>query len=153
MLSKLEKIIRELSLSIDQLKISQDVSTNLSQRDAMILCLLSEQGPMAVSEIAHGDIKVSFSTVSLNITKLWHNKLVSKTINPKNQRITIVELTEQGREIANILKTQRADRLKLLLQALKLTDHETEMLGNILTRAIPLFDNNKLNKNLVTTKF
>lgn len=142
MISNLGNAIEELTLRMRQIKASQqDVSSKpLTERDEMILVLLEEKGPLAVSQIADAVSIASFSTISMNITKLWRDKMVSKTICPENQRVTIVELTEQGRHTAQLLKAQRADRFKMLLQALKLTNDETEVFVKVLTRAISFFD-------------
>jgi len=143
MIANLENSIEQLSLKMRQLKAIQQetsLSKTLTERDEMILILLAEKGPLAVSQIANSGSDASFSTISMNVTKLWRDKLVSKTVLPENQRVTIVELTEQGRQIAQLLKDQRAERFKMLLQALNLTDEETAVLMKILTRAIPFFD-------------
>lgn len=150
MLNKLENVIQDLSSKMRQLKTAQlgINSSKITERDEMIVSLLAKNGPMTVSNIANADSQASFSTISMNVTKLWRNKLVLKTISPKNQRITMVELTEQGKKLARSLEVQRADRAKILLQALKLNDNETQLLINVLTRAIPLIDNPLVNKEL-----
>jgi DNA-binding MarR family transcriptional regulator len=149
MLTKLEKVIQDLSSRMRQLKAAQfENPANITERDEMILNLLAENGPMAVSKIAKADHQASFSTISMNISKLWRNKFVSKSVSPKNQRITMVELTEKGKKMTNLLEAQKAQRAKILLQALNLTDSETQILLGILTRAIPYFDNPMLGKEL-----
>jgi DNA-binding MarR family transcriptional regulator len=140
----LEKAILELSLKMRLLKVVQEEnspSENLTERDVMILQLLNERGKMTVSQIAVADPSASDSTISTNITKLWRDKnLVSKTISPKNQRTTIVELTEKGKEEIELINKQRAERFNTLFHAINVTDDEKQVLLKIIKRTIPFFD-------------
>jgi len=140
----LEKAILELSFRMRLLKAVQEdksPSENLTDRDVMILQLLNERGKMTVSQIAAADPNASDSTISTNITKLWHSKkMVSKTISPENQRTTIVELTEKGKKAIELFNKQQAKRFKTLFQAIEVTDDEKQVLLKILNRAIPFFD-------------
>lgn len=140
----LEKAILELSLKMRLLKAVQEEnspSENLTERDIMILQLLNERGKMSVSQIAAADPNASDSTISTNITKLWRDRnLVSKTISPKNQRTTIVELTEKGKKEIEIINKQRAERFNTLFHAINVTDDEKQVLLKIVKRAIPFFD-------------
>jgi DNA-binding MarR family transcriptional regulator len=66
--------------------------------------------------------------------------MVSKTISPENQRVTIVELTDKGRKALEILKKQRAERFKTLFHAIKVTNDEQQVFIKVLNRAIKFFD-------------
>ena len=144
MAADLVKAINELSQRMRLLKAMQEEASDserLTERDEMILDLLSKRGRMTISEIAAEDPNVSFSTISLNITKLWRKlKLVSKTISPENQRTTFVELNEKGREAIEAMKQQREKRFKVLYEALGVTDGEKELLMRILKRANAYFE-------------
>jgi DNA-binding MarR family transcriptional regulator len=96
---------------------------------------------MTVTEIAEAAPKVSYSTISTTITKLWRNrKLVSKTISPESQRVTIVELTDKGRDLAaNVMKLQSI-RFQTLIKAIMVNDEEKDLLLKILNRAVMFFD-------------
>ena len=140
----LEKAILEISLRMRLLRAMQEdksYSGELTERDVMILGLLSERAKMTVSEIAAADPNVSDSTISTTITKLWRDKqMVSKTISPENQRTTIVELTDKGKEAIEVVNKQRAERFRTLFHAIKVTDDEKQVLLKILARAIAFFD-------------
>jgi len=140
----LEKAILEISLRMRLLKATQEdesLSEGLTERDVMILELLSERGKMTVSQIAAANPNISDSTISTNITKLWREKqMVSKTISPANQRTTIVELTDKGKKAIGLVNKQRAERFNTLFHALEVTDGEKDVLLKILNRAIPFFD-------------
>jgi len=144
MVPDLEKAIHEINSRMRLLKTLQEDSSNvedLTERDIMILGLLSEQGRMNVSQISSAEPNVSDSTISTNITKLWRDKkMVSKTVSPENQRTTIVELTDKGRKAIELVNQQRAERFKTLLRAIEMTDDEKEVFTRVLTRAITFLD-------------
>ena len=140
----LEKAIQELSLRMRLIRAAQEETLpehTLTERDILILELLNDRGPMAVSEIAKAYPNASDSTISTNITKLWRKmEMVSKTISPENQRTTIVELTEKGKQAIGLCNKQRAVRFKALFEAINVTDNEKQVLLNVIGRAIPFFD-------------
>ena len=140
----LEKGIREISLRMRLLRAMQEErshSDDLTERDVMILELLNERGRMTVSQIAAADPNVSDSTISTNVTRLWRDKkMVSKTISPENQRITVVELTDKGKKAIELVNKQRAERFQALFEAIKVSDDEKQVLIRILNRANAFFD-------------
>jgi len=140
----LEQAIQELSLRMRLLRAMQEerLSENgLSERDFMILELLGSRGKMTVSEIAAAYSSVSFSTISTDITRLWRDKeMLSKRIDPHNQRVTIVELTDNGRKAVEDFCSRRAERYQRLLEAIKATQQEKEVLLRIIDRAVTFFD-------------
>ena len=140
----LEKAIMNLTLRMRLLKAVQEEkasSDTLSEREALILGLLGERGKMSISEIAASEPSASDSTISTTITRLWRNKkMVSKTINPQNQRVTIVELTEKGKKAIESLNEQRSERFRALFKAIGVTNEEEEILIRTTKRAVQFFD-------------
>ena len=138
----LEKAILEITLRMRLLKAMQEEQSpsELTERDVMILELLSTQGKMTVSQIASASPNVSDSTISTNITKLWRDKMLSKTISPDNQRTTNVELTEKGKNALEVVNKQRTERFNTLFHALEVTQEEKQVLLKIMARAITFFD-------------
>jgi DNA-binding MarR family transcriptional regulator len=141
---ELGKLIDDLSMRMRLMRAGQEAATtadDLNERDILLLELLSNRGRMAVSEISAAYPNVSESTISTNITKLWKNKkLVSKTINPDNQRMTFVDLTNKGREFLGVIKQQRAERMATLFRAMKFSDEEREVMERVTSRAVEFFD-------------
>jgi DNA-binding MarR family transcriptional regulator len=141
---ELEKTIAEVTLRMRLMRALQEEqhpTVPLTEREIMILELLAQRGKMSISEIAASNPKISDSTISTSVTKLWRDKhLVSKTISPDNQRTTIVELTEAGKKVIETINKQRAERFKALFQALEMSDGETDVFINILNRMLPFFD-------------
>ena len=140
----LEKAIHELSLRMRLSRVMQEdqqPEEALTEREALIVQQLAEQGPMSVSQIAEAWPNVSESTISMTLTKLWKRKIVSKTISPENQRITLIDLTDKGRdELANILR-QRGERFQALFKAIQVTPDEREVLIRICQRGVAFLDN------------
>lgn len=145
----LEKVINELSLRmrlIRAMQEDQDPKGALTERESLILQQLSEQGPLTVSHIAQGWPNISESTISITLTKLWKQKLVSKTINPENQRVTQVDLTDKGRTELDKILQQRKQRFLMFFDAVQLTQGEKEVLTRVFQRGVSFLDE-ILNKN------
>ena len=141
---ELGKLIDELGLRMRLMRAQQENGAEmaeLSERDILLLELLDGRGRMTVSEIAAAYPHVSESTISTDITHLWRNrKLVSKTINPDNQRVTFVELTDKGKESLTLVRQQRTERLTTLFRAMEFTDEEREVMERVTSRAVAYFD-------------
>jgi len=139
-----EKAINELSLRLRMIRaIQEDTAPSgaLSERESLILQLLGERGQMTVTQIAEAWPNVSESTISMTITKLWRKfGLVSKTISPENQRITLVELTDKGEKELETILAQRNERLKVLFDSINMTDEEKQVLISICQRGIKVLD-------------
>jgi DNA-binding MarR family transcriptional regulator len=119
----------------------QAVEGGLGERELMILGLLKEKGTMSVSEIAEAVPNVSYSTISTDITRLWRDKkMVTKTVDPDNQRVTLVELTEEGKKAVELMQKRRAKRMNQLYEALNTTKDEEEVIIRVSNRAIEYFD-------------
>ena len=142
---ELEKAIHELALRMRMIRAIQEDAAPagaLTEREALILHLLNERGQMTVTQIAEAWPNVSESTISVTITKLWRKLgLVSKTIDPKNQRVTIVELTDKGRAELETIFKQRSQRLKALFDSIDMTDEEKQVVISVCQRGVKVLDN------------
>jgi DNA-binding MarR family transcriptional regulator len=125
---------------------------NLSEREALILEMIGMKGRMSISEIGSLYPKVSNSTISTTITKLWKTKkLVDKKILPENQRVTSVSLTERGRQVLAEIKRTQTEVFRTINESLDLTPDQEESFQKILKNAIGFFDETlglKLNDRL-----
>ena len=123
-------------------KLSEDKRLNdLSEREALLLELVGTVGCLSISEIGNFYPKVSSSTISTTITKLWKDKkLVDKKILPENQRITTVNLTEKGRSVLEQIKQNQSDVFKTVASSLGLSVKQNESFQNILEHAIGQFN-------------
>jgi DNA-binding MarR family transcriptional regulator len=123
-------------------KLSEDKRLNdLSEREALLLELVGTVGCLSISEIGNFYPKVSSSTISTTITKLWKDKkLVDKRILPENQRITTVNLTEKGRSVWEQIKQNQSDVFKTVASSLGFSVKQNESFQNILAHAIGQFN-------------
>lgn len=141
---ELEKAIQDLSLRMRMIRALQEDQPGedaLTEREALILQQLADQGPQSVSQISGSWPNVSDSTISMTITKMWRKRgLVTKTIKPDNQRVTMIELTEKGRaELDKVLK-HRSDRFQALFKAMNMSPEEKQMLINVCNRGVTFLD-------------
>jgi DNA-binding MarR family transcriptional regulator len=141
---ELMNAILGLSRRMLTLKATQEDQTfegAVGEREVMILGLLKEKGTMSVSEIAEEIPNVSYSTISTDITKLWREKkFVDKSIDPDNQRVTLVKLTEKGRKAIELIQKKRNERMNQLYEALNTTKKEEEIIIRVSNRATEHFD-------------
>jgi DNA-binding MarR family transcriptional regulator len=113
----------------------------VGERELLILTLLKDKGTISVSEIADAVPNVSYSTISTDITRLWREKkMVNKTIDPQNQRVTLVSLTDAGAKAVQTVLEQRNERLRRLYDAMDTTKEEEQVIIRVSHRAIEYFD-------------
>ncbi len=140
----LEKAIQDLSLRMRMIRAIQEdhaAENALTEREAMILQQLAEQGSLSASQISESWPDISDSTLSMSITKLRRKRgLVTKPIKPDNQRVTMVELSEKGKaELAEILK-QRSERFQALFKAINVSPEEKTVLIDVCQRGVKFLD-------------
>ena len=123
-------------------KFSEDKRvSDLSEREALLLELVGTMGSLSISEIGNFYPKVSSSTISTTITKLWKDKkLVDKRILPENQRITTVNLTDRGRSVLEQIKQNQSDVYQTVATSLGLSVKQSESFQHILEHAIGQFN-------------
>jgi DNA-binding MarR family transcriptional regulator len=126
----LEKALMSSVCVCGRSELCEDQNPRAPTGESLICQQLLEQGPLPVSQIAQVWPDISESTISITLTKLWKQKLVSKTISPENQRVTQVDLTDKGRaEMAKIFE-QRRLRFQIFFDAIQVTP-EKEVLVRI----------------------
>ena len=114
---------------------------DLTERETLILQLIGTTGRMSISEICNFYPRVSSSTISTTITKLWkEKKLVDKNILPENQRITTVNLTEKGQKVLKEIKKKQSDVFNTVTTSLGLSAEQNASFQIVLKSAIGFFD-------------
>ena len=114
---------------------------DLSERETLLLELIGTKKGMCISEIAEFFGGVSSSTISMTITKLWRKRrLVDKTIMPKNQRVTMVSLTDEGKQLLAEIKKDQLMIYKTVTESLGLAPEQDENLRKLLNNSIRFFD-------------
>ena len=127
---------------------------DLNEREALLLELVGIKGSMSISEICNFYPRISNSTISTTITRLWRDKqLVDKKILPDNQRITTVNLTVKGQKVLAQIKKNQSHVFNTVTAALGLSVDQSESFQQLLGNAIAYFDELlglELNKPVVT---
>ena len=114
---------------------------DLNDRETLLLELVDTKGSMSISEICKFYPRVSSSTISTTITRLWKDKqLVEKKILPENQRITTVSLTEKGQKVLGQIKKKQSHIFKTVTASLELSGDQGESFQQLLGNAIGFFD-------------
>jgi DNA-binding MarR family transcriptional regulator len=114
---------------------------DLNERETLLLELVGTKGSMSISEICNFYPRVSSSTISTTITRLWKDRqLVEKKILPENQRITTVNLTEKGQKVLGEVKEKQSRVFKTVTASLELSDDQHEYFQQVLGNAIGFFD-------------
>ena len=144
MAKSIEKILAEMSLRVRLLMSAENAGkriAGLSERETLLLELIGTKKEMCISEIAEFFGGVSSSTISMTVTKLWRkHKLVNKTILPRNQRVTMVSLTDKGRQLLDEIKKEQLMIYKTVTASLGLAADQDNNLRKLLANSIRYFD-------------
>ncbi|MYI06307.1 MAG: MarR family transcriptional regulator [Gemmatimonadetes bacterium] len=119
LVDSVEHLNRQLRL--DRLSEWQDLDLTIPQ--AKTLFLLERQGPQRMGTIA-GALGIAVSATTTVVDRLVERGLATRLSDPKDRRVVICELTEQGRQAADRFWTIGHERLRMLadhLQAEQLT--------------------------------
>ena len=119
LVDSVERLNRQLRL--DRLSEWQDLDLTIPQ--ARALFLLERRGPRRMGTIA-GALGIAVSATTTVVDRLVERGLAMRLSDPKDRRVVICDLTEQGRQAADRLWTIGHERLRLLadqLQAEQLT--------------------------------
>jgi|AntAceMinimDraft_8_1070364.scaffolds.fasta_scaffold25591_2 DNA-binding MarR family transcriptional regulator len=142
--SKFSRLIYEMSLRVRVMKSSlrsEKRISDLTERETLLIELLGSKSDMSISEICELHPQASASTISTTITKLWKEKgLLTKTILPENQRVTIVNLTKQGRRVLKDIKAMHIAMYSTIEDSLGMTAKELNWLSERIEKAIGFFD-------------
>ncbi|MFN2747636.1 MULTISPECIES: MarR family winged helix-turn-helix transcriptional regulator [Bacillus] len=78
---------------------------NLDRSEYLLLSELDKQSPLAINSLAE-TLMLNLSTASRQVSALERKKLIRRFPDPKNGRISLVEMTSEGIDTLN--KVQRA---------------------------------------------
>ena len=84
---------------------------------ARILSILVEEGPKSQRDL-QDEAEITSSSASELLRKMEEHGLVKRTQDPNNAKSLIVEITEAGRERAEALDAEKADKTAKLFAAL-----------------------------------
>ena len=102
----------ELNLRVRLLRASRestaDKSSALTLREELLIEIIGLREQSSISSIRASYPSATLSSISSSITELWKKKLVEKHVNPDDQRLTMVKLSENGKKVlTSIRKSQK----------------------------------------------
>ena len=137
-------LLYELSLRVRVLRASRestaDTSSALTRREELLLEIIGLRGQSSVSSIRALYPSVTLSSISSSITELWKKKLVEKHVNPDDQRLTMIKLSEKGKEVLTSIRKSQKIMLGKVTESLNLTEEQEVLLKDLLFRSINYFD-------------
>lgn len=113
----------------------------LKDREILILELLRTQGPMSMGDLLRFFPGVQLSTLSTDIKRLRVElDLVDMTVDKKDMRIHLIELSGKGLEKFKEIQAQRAKSFHPLSSAIGDDPDEINLLNRVVSRALALLD-------------
>jgi DNA-binding MarR family transcriptional regulator len=137
-------LLYELSLRVRVLGASResasDTSSALTRREELLLEIIGLMGQSSVSSIRALYPSVTLSSISSAITGLWKKKLVEKHVSPDDQRLTMIRLSEKGKEVLTSIRKSQKMMLGRVAESLNLTEEQGVLLKDLLVCSINYFD-------------
>ncbi|OIK12698.1 transcriptional regulator [Bacillus sp. MUM 13] len=98
-------------------RLTNAISPKLGKLDRSGYILLSkviDGNPAGINEIAE-ELKLNVSTASRQVAALEEKEYISRTPDQKNGRISLITITDLGREVFNSVKKARTDAYAAIL--------------------------------------
>jgi DNA-binding MarR family transcriptional regulator len=137
-------LLYELSLRVRVLRASQesieDKSSALTRREELLLEIIGLRVQSSVSSIRASYPSVTLSSISSSITELWKKKLVEKHVNPDDQRLTMITLSEKGKAVLTSIRKSQKIMLGKVTESLNLTEEQEALVKDLLIQSINYFD-------------
>ncbi|MCR8849389.1 MarR family transcriptional regulator [Rossellomorea sp. SC111] len=115
-----------------------DRKIGILERSAYLLMRqLDEQGPSRLKELAEA-FQLDISTLSRQAAALEAKKLIQRFSDPSDGRVSLFDLTEQGKEKLAIDSRMRLEWYEGMLEGW--SDEEKEVFGELLVRMNGAFD-------------
>jgi hypothetical protein len=137
-------LLYELSLRVRVLRASResaaDKSSALTRREELLLEIIGLREQSSVSSIRASYPSATLSSISSSITELWKKKLVEKHVNPDDQRLTMVRLSENGKEVLTSIRKSQKIMFGKVTESLNITGQQEVLVRDLLIRSINFFD-------------
>lgn len=105
----------------------------LNDRQLLILEILAEQKQMSVSELSQNFKEVGQTTISMDLRLLRTRKWTQKKLCPDDERVHLVELTNEGQNTVSKIRTRT---LKTFSSLVKVLDGETQSNKKLLNKVV-----------------
>ena len=109
----IEDILRKIGhlsvrMRILKARIGADSDTaKLNERQILILEMLLDKESMSIQDICQCFTGVSKSTISSDVKLFRQNKWTKKRLSPEDERVHLLELTDEGVNAANQIRERR----------------------------------------------
>ena len=134
----------ELNLRVRLLRASRestaDKSSALTLREELLIEIIGLREQSSVSSIRASYPSATLSSISSSITELWKKKLVEKHVNPDDQRLTMVKLSDNGKKVLTSIRKSQKNVLGKVTESLNLTGEQEILVRDLLIRSINYFD-------------
>ncbi|MCM3772734.1 MULTISPECIES: MarR family winged helix-turn-helix transcriptional regulator [Priestia] len=110
---------------------SENKIGNLERSAYLLLRQLDEFGPARVKELAEA-FKLDISTLSRQAAALENKKLISRSSDPSDGRVSLFNITTRGKQMLQTDKQMRLERYHSMLK--KWSSEEKELFGKLLMR-------------------
>ncbi|MGF9887879.1 MarR family transcriptional regulator [Priestia megaterium] len=110
---------------------SENKIGNLERSAYLLLRQLDEFGPARVKELAEA-FKLDISTLSRQAAALENKKLISRSSDPSDGRVSLFHITTRGKQMLQTDKQMRLERYHSMLK--KWSSEEKELFGKLLMR-------------------
>ena len=134
----------ELNLRVRLLRASRestaDKSSALTLREELLIEIIGLREQSSISSIRASYPSATLSSISSSITELWKKKLVEKHVNPDDQRLTMVKLSENGKKVLTSIRKSQRNVLGKVKESLNLTGEQEVLVRDLLIRSINYFD-------------
>ncbi|UNL83535.1 MarR family winged helix-turn-helix transcriptional regulator [Priestia koreensis] len=103
----------------------------LDRSEYLLLSQLEQKSPLAINEIAE-QLMLNLSTASRQVATLESKKLISRYPDPKNGRVSLLEITAEGKHILTLVQKARQNAYAEVLG--EWTEEELKVLETNLKR-------------------
>jgi len=110
---------------------SENKIGNLERSAYLLLRQLDEFGPARVKELAEA-FKLDISTLSRQAAALENKQLISRSSDPSDGRVSLIDITARGKRMLQSDKQMRLERYHSMLK--KWSREEKELFGKLLMR-------------------
>jgi DNA-binding MarR family transcriptional regulator len=143
MTDELQQMIGELSMRVRlfiETAGERQYAQQLKDKDIAILVYLEKKGEVSFSELSSFFRKVSPSTVSNTLKKLYQKKLINRREDPHDLRSNIFSITNKGRQSLAPVIDETTAMSRALAESLQLSAEESNLVAQVVRRATQNFD-------------
>ena len=118
----------------------ESILMDCSKNEVLILWMLHQRGKSNMSQIAEY-IHTPLNTATGIVARMEKRKLICRTHSNEDKRVVLIALTEQGRNVVELITTQLFGYIMKV--GARLTDSEKQLLRSILDKVVAVLREEK----------